>query len=366
MKIVIAAWHLRDFNVGLGRYCRELIEAIGRVDRDNQYDVLMPTDAYRFPERPNFRYRLIRLPLFRRRFWEQTAPLLVGRYDVLHFPYDSCVAWKRGKFIATIHDVKPLLFGELVPRRNLGGMIERTLVGDRGTGLDHVVTDSESSRQDLLRLVGLPAHRVTVVQPGVDLARFRPAPLPSGERAGGRGRPYILCVAGSDPTKNVSTLVEAFAKLALPIRERHDLILVGDVRKRTEVRDQVAAAGLEKQTIFTGVVSDERLIELYQYAAVFVFPSLYEGFGLPVLEAMACGCPVISSNASSLPEVAGDAAILLDPKDTEGFTAAMVRVLTDADLRRVLREKGLTQAARFTWDRTAREMTVVYKKVVEG
>ncbi len=370
MKIVVAAWHLKDFNVGLGRYCRELIDAIGRVDRDNQYDVLMPTDACRFPERPNFRYRLIRFPLFRRRFWEQTAPLLVGRYDVLHFPYDSRVAWKRGKFIATIHDVKPLLFGELRPRRNLGGVIEQVLVGDRWAGLDHVVTDSESSRQDLMRQVGLPAHRVTVVRPGVALARFRPAPLPhplpSGERVGARGRPYILCVAGSDPTKNVSTLVEAFAKLALPIREAHDLVLVGDVGKRTEVRDQVVAASLEKQTVVTGVVSDERLIELYQHAAVFVFPSFYEGFGLPVLEAMACGCPVISSNAASLPEVAGDAAILVEPKDTQGFTDAMARVLTDADLRRDLREKGLTQAARFTWDRTAREMVAVYRKVGEG
>ncbi|MEW6248462.1 MAG: glycosyltransferase family 1 protein [Nitrospirota bacterium] len=383
MKIVVAAWHLRDFNVGLGRYCRELIDAIGRVDRDNQYDVLMPTDACRFPERPNFRYRLIRFPVFRRRFWEQMAPLLVGRYDVLHFPYDSRVAWKRGKFIATVHDVKPLLFGALRPRRSFGGVIERILVGDRWAGLDHVVTDSESSRQDLMRQVGLPAHRVTVVPPGVDPARFRPAgaeeqfdvrrstlaglkPRTSNLERRTGPRPYILCVAGSDPTKNVSTLVEAFAKLALPIRETHDLVLVGDVGKRTEVRDQIVVAGLEKQAVFTGVVSDERLIELYQHAAAFVFPSLYEGFGLPVLEAMACGCPVISSNAASLPEVAGDAAILVDPKDTQGFSDAMARVLADADLRRDLREKGLTQAAQFTWDRTAREMVAVYRKVGEG
>ncbi len=376
VKIVIAAWHLKDLNVGLGRYTRALIEAIGRVDRENQYDVLMPADACRFPERPNVRYRLIRFPLFRRRFWEQAAPLLVGRYDVLHFPYDSRVAWKRGKFIATVHDVKPLLFGELRPRRNLGGVIQRMVVGDRWAGLDHVVTDSESSRQDLIRQLGLPAHRVTVVQPGVDLARFRPASLPrpmaSGgtmdtpERGGVRGRPYILCVAGTDPTKNVSTLVEAFAKLAPPVREAYDLVLAGDVKKRDDVRARVVAAGLEKQTVFTGVVSDERLIELYQHAAVFVFPSFYEGFGLPVLEAMACGCPVISSNASSLPEVAGDAALLVDPKDTQGFTDAMSQVLTDMGLRQDLRERGLTQAARFTWDRTAREMVAVYKTVVGG
>ena len=102
MKIVIAAWHLKDLNVGLGRYCRRLIEAIGRVDHENRYEILMPVNNYRFPERPNIRYRLIRFPLFKRRFWEQVAQLLVGHYDLLHFPYNSCVAWKRGKFLMTI------------------------------------------------------------------------------------------------------------------------------------------------------------------------------------------------------------------------------------------------------------------------
>src|SRR5207245_3763155 len=115
-----------------------------------------------------------------------------------------------------------------------------------------------------------------------------------------------------------------------------------------------ARLGLEKQVVFTGVVSDQRLIELYQRATLFVFPSRYEGFGLPVLEAMACGCPVISSNASSLPEVAGDAAILLDPMDVEGFTRGMVRVLSASDLRRVLLERGIDRSAEFTWERTAR------------
>jgi len=126
----------------------------------------------------------------------------------------------------------------------------------------------------------------------------------------------------------------------------------------------VAHADIEKQTIFTGVVNDERLVELYQQATLFVFPSRYEGFGLPVLEAMACGCPVICSNASSLPEVAGDAAILVDPMDVEGFTHEMDRVLTSSDLRRNLRGRGLAQAARFSWDRTARETIAVYKKVL--
>ncbi len=135
MKIVIAAWHLKDFNVGLGRYCRGLIEAIGRVDTQNHYDILMPTNSYRFPDRPNVRYRLLRLPVFKRRLWEQLAPLLVGHYDLLDLPYDSCVAWKRAKLVVTVHDVRPLIQGETGSHPNIHGLLERLLcaIGGRGS-----------------------------------------------------------------------------------------------------------------------------------------------------------------------------------------------------------------------------------------
>jgi len=382
VKIVIAAWHLRDFNVGLGRYCRGLIEAIGRVDRDNQYQILMPDESYQFPERHNIRYRPIRFPLFRRRFWEQMVPLITGPHDLLHFPYDSCVAWKRAKFVTTIHDVKPLVFPELNPRRNLNSVVERMLVGDKWRKIDHIVTDSESSRRNILERLPVSPDRLTVIYPGIDLERFRSADPPTSNltprTSNGASqtsnlqpptnsrRPYVLCVAGADPTKNVETLVEAFGRLPQPVRDAHDLVLVGDFRRRPELRERAAFLGIEKQTIFPGVVGDDRLIELYQQAALFVFPSRYEGFGLPVLEAMACGCPVISSNASSLPEVAGDAAVLVDPMDVEGLSKAMQRVLSDHILSDDLRKRGPVRASQFTWDRTAREMVAVYKKVVEG
>ncbi|TAJ23992.1 MAG: glycosyltransferase family 1 protein [Nitrospirae bacterium] len=362
VRIAIAAWHLRDFNVGLGRYGRALIEAIGRVDRENHYEILMPDDSCRFPARPNMRYRLIRFPIFKRRFWEQVAPLLSGSHDLLHLPYDSCVAWKRGKLVVTIHDVKPLLFGSPSQGRNVNSMVERFLVRDKWGRIDHVLTDSHCSRRDIVGRLGVREERVTVVYPGVEPERFCPAK--SGPVGLGSGRPYVLCVAGADPTKNVGALVEAFAKLPLPIRGAHDLVLAGDFRRRVDLHEQVKRTGIEKQTVFTGVVSDDRLIELYQQAVLFVFPSLYEGFGFPVLEAMACGCPVISSNASSLPEVAGDAALLVDPTDVEGLSGLMKRVLTDGELRRDLRARGLDRAAEFSWDRTARETIAVYRRVV--
>jgi glycosyltransferase involved in cell wall biosynthesis len=382
VNIVIAAWHLRDFNVGLGRYCRGLIDGLGRVDRENRYEILMPDDACRFTDRPNFRYRPVRFPIFKRRVWEQAAPWLAGPHDLLHFPHDSCVASKRAKFVTTVHDVKPLLFPALAQRRNLNSLIEQMLVGDKWAKIDHVVTDSQCSRRDIMAHLRVPESRLTVVYPGIDLDRFRPMEtcatfdVRSSELVGpetsnlesrtASQRPYVLSVAGADPTKNVDTLVEAFGRLPGPVREAHDLMLVGDFRRRPEVRARAAELGVEKQTLFPGVVNDDRLIELYRRAAAFVFPSRYEGFGLPVLEAMACGCPVISSNASSLPEVAGEAALLVEPSDVEGFAKALQWVLTDSDLARELRARGPARAAQFSWDRTAREMIAVYKKVVEA
>ncbi len=360
MKIVIAAWHVKDFNVGLGRYCRGLIEAIGRVDTENRYEVLIPDSSYRFPERPNMRYRLIRFPVFRRRFWEQLAPLLIGKYDLLHLPYDSCVAWKRGKLVVTVHDVKPRVLGSVIPSRNLNSLLHRVLVRDQWGRTDHVLTDSQCSRRDIIQYLGVSDDRITVVYPGVELDRFRPA---LNAASGERERPYVLSVAGADPSKNVETLVDAFARLPRLLRDGYDLVLVGDFRLRQDIRQRVSQTGIEKQTIFPGIVSDDHLISLYQGAALFVFPSRYEGFGLPVLEAMACGCPVISSNASSLPEVTGDSAILVDPSDVGGFAQAMEEVLSNPELRQSLHGRGLSWARKFSWDRTALDTIEVYKRV---
>jgi len=361
VNILIAAWHLRDVNVGLGRYCRGLIDGLGRVDRENRYEILMPVGVDRFVAHPNFRFHRVNFPLFKRRFWEQVAPWMAGPYDLLHFPYDSCVVWKRAKFVATVHDVKPLLFPALAQHRNLNNLIESLLVGDKWAKIDHVVTVSDCSRRDILAHLHVPAHLLTVVHAGIDLDRFTPA---TGQGEGERHRPFVLSVAGNDPSKNVETLVEAFGRLPPTIREKHDLILVGDCRKRPELGARVEQWGLKKQTLFPGIVDDDRLIELYRQASAFVFLSRYEGFGLPVLEAMACGCPVICSNASSLPEVAGDAALLVDSCDSEGVARVLARVLSDPDLACDLRARGPARAAQFSWDRTAREMIAVYKKVI--
>jgi glycosyltransferase involved in cell wall biosynthesis len=358
VKIVIAAWHLKNFNVGIGRYARELIEALGLVDQTNHYLILLPQAEHPFTARPNMQYRVVRFPLFRRRVWEQVAPLMVGHYDVLHFPYDSCVAWKRGKFVTTIHDVKPVLFPDLRARTSFNSRIEQWLVGDRWKTIDHVITVSEHSRRDLLAHVPLRPDQVSVTPLGLDAERFRPVEHRQ------EGKPYVFCVAGSDPTKNVGSLVAAFAKLPASLRDRFDLLLAGDVCKREDIRAAIEHAGIGAHTKLVGIVPDGQLVAYYQQATVFVFPSLYEGFGLPVLEAMGCGCPVICSNASSLPEVAGDAAVLIDPHRPEQLAEELARVLESSVVQSTLRARGIARAKEFGWDRTARQTVAVYERIV--
>ena len=359
MNITIAAWHLKNQNVGIGRYCRELIDALGRVDRTNRYRILIPSPTHPFQARPNFEYRSVRFPLFRRRFWEQVAPLVSGGFDLLHFPYDSCVVWKRGRFVATIHDIKPLIFPELRSKTNLTSRFESWLIGDRWSKIDQVITISEHSRKDILARFPLRPDQISVTPMGFDANRFKPGAGQDGQR------PSVLCVAGSDPTKNVGCLVEAFGRLPVSLRREVDLVLAGDVCKRADVRAAVREAGVDSQTKLLGVVPDEELIQLYQAATIFCFPSLYEGFGLPVLEAMACGIPVVCSNTSSLPEVVGDTALTFDPRRPDELTAALEELLTSPARRTDLRTRALARAKEFTWDRTAVETVAAYRRAME-
>ena len=362
MKIVIAAWHVRDFNVGIGRYTRNLIDGIGRIDHANDYEILTPDAYLPLVSPPNFRFRRIRFSNFKKRYWEQIAPLLVGPYDLLHFPFDSCVAMKRGKFVTTIHDVKPLLLSDGKRKWPWKGMFKRMMIPNPWGKIDHVVTISQCSKRDIMEKLGVPDDRISVIYQGVEFDRFCPNPL--ARSRGTVDPPYILCVAGNDPTKNIQSLIHAYSKLPHRILEEYQLILAGDLQRDRLLCETITQLGLEKKIVLTGIVPDERLVRLYQEAAVFVFPSLYEGFGLPVLEAMACGCPVVSSNLSSIPEVVGDAGILIDPLDITAMSEAIGRVLTDSELAEQLRVAGLRQAKQFDWNRTARETVQLYQKVV--
>ncbi len=353
---MIAAWHLRDFNVGIGRYCRSLIEALARVDRSNEYEILMSEGCPPSIQAPNFRLRRVRFPFFRRPFWEQASSCFIGPYDIIHFPYDSRLRFKRGKFIATIHDVKPLVFPEWFPKSaKLHRGIER---------IDRVFTDSQSSKKDIIRLLGIPDEKIDVIYLGISEA-FRRPPAAIGESSSyDIGKDYILYVGGGDRTKNLEILIEAFGQLPDRIRSGHQLVLVGDLKRIPMVRRAVEVRGLQSQVNFTGPVTDEDLIKIYHGASLFVYPSLYEGFGLPVLEAMASGVPVIASEASSLPEVVGDSGILVDPTSVKMLADAMQSVLTDKVLSDQLRRAGVTRAREFSWENTALSVLDGYRRAM--
>jgi glycosyltransferase involved in cell wall biosynthesis len=227
-----------------------------------------------------------------------------------------------------------------------------------------VCTISQQTRRDIVRFLNVPAQRVVVTYPAAD-ERFRVLStdeVDAFRRARDLPEVFIFAVGTLEPRKNVVGLLEAYARLPGP---RPPLLIGGGSGWRfSPIFDTVQRLGLQSQVTFRGFVDEDELPRWYNAARLFVFPSLYEGFGLPVLEAMACGTPVITSNAASLPEVVGDAAVLVRPDDVDGFANAMIRLVNDAALRAELCKRGLERAKIFSWEHAARELVELYREVL--
>jgi glycosyltransferase involved in cell wall biosynthesis len=233
--------------------------------------------------------------------------------------------------------------------------------------IDKFLTVSVHSKRDISKYLNIPMEKITVIHLAAG-EHFRPLAEPvirSALDRAGLSQPYILYVGSIEPRKNLMRLLEAYAQLR-HWSTRWDLVVVGgrNIWKSSPVGETTEKQNLEPFVHFTGYIPDSDLPGIYNGADLFVFPSLYEGFGLPVLEAMACGTPVITSNTSSLPEVAGDAALLVDPYNVEEIAAAMRHVLEDSALANDLRERGLKHAKKFSWEKTARQTISVYEKVL--
>ena len=237
----------------------------------------------------------------------------------------------------------------------------------RAWGAARVLTVSQHSSRDIQELYGLPQDRISVIPNGVS-GDFRPEFDPSRfskiqSRYGIPSGPYFLFLGGADPRKNHTTLFRAYAQ-SPAFSQNHYLVVVGNSTHRFgSVIETGRLFGILDRIVCTGPVSLDDLRLLYSHADLFVFPSRYEGFGLPVLEAMACGTPVIASDTTALPEVAGDAAILVNPEDPAELAQAMVRVLEDSNLRQALRTRGFERARLFSWERAARQTLSVYREV---
>ena len=288
----------------------------------------------------------------------------IGRQSgIVHLPnqdFSRYAFFINSPFIVTAHDVVRLCFGfakETVSERILLKLDTHYI-----KRASHIITVSQNTKQDLMKYLKIPENRISVIYNGIDHSIFKPYDVKILDN------PYILYVGSERPRKNLSRLFEAFAKVKGEFPELR-LVKAGAVGRSEEYRRNVMrkldSLGITREVIFVEHTSGLDLAHYYSSASLLAYPTLYEGFGLPPLEAMACGCPVVTSNTSSLPEVVGKAGIMVDPYDVDGLAQAMKQVLTDDKLRDDMVGKGLEQAKRFSWEETARKTQEVYNKVAE-
>lgn len=365
---VDARWIFPEIS-GIGQYTQELIGALARSDSPHRFtlifdndDVLKRTASHTsFTANKNVTTRLVANGPYAPADQLQMPKLLkeLGA-DIFHATNAMMPLWNMDgvKRIVTIHDLIPLLFRDYAPRSKKNRLfpVFKWLINQTAARADMIIAVSESTKRDIIKNLTIPEAdhgKIRVVYEGVE-PEYRPVRKPEREEL------EFLFVGRRDPYKNLPMLVEAFAAIkkdGLPASLR---VIGSEDARYPEARNIAADLGVEDQIDWSGYVSDEELIRAIQTTDVYVHPSRYEGFGLPVLEAMACGTPVICSNTSSLPEVAGDAALLMDPSDTNSLIDAMKQLIQRSELRGELAQKGIAHAAGFSWAATAEQTLRAY------
>lgn len=366
MRIGIDARLIYYQTAGIGQYILRLTEAMADLDKEDDFVLFQSRkDKNQLATSPNFQRRVLWTPSHHR-FETKTisAELFPHHLDVLHSPDFIPPAFTRCPSVITVHDLAFLLYpGFLTPQSaRYYGQVDGAARRAR-----HIIAVSESTKRDIIRLLGVPDHKVSVIHeaahPTFSEQDHDEARRYVVERYG-LDDDFVLYVSTIEPRKNLPTLLKAFRRLVDVYHLRVTLAIAGSEGWLTEkVKETVSDLKLGECVRFLGAVTIEDLLHLYNAASVFALPSFYEGFGLPPLEAMACGTPVVVSNTSSLPEVVGDAAQLVDPNDVEAWCVALWRILTDRELQGEMREKGLRRAATFSWRRAGQETLDVYHKV---
>ena len=369
MRIAIDVRKINDF--GIGTYLRNLIRHLPRFDAKNEYHLLCyPQDAellqslsaayhHYFVSAPNYSLS---------EHW--SIPLALRRIDadLFHAPHYVLPALVPCPSVVTVHDVIHLLFPQYLPSR-FASRYARIMIGSAVSRARLVMTVSRASKNDLLGFFDVDESKILVIPNGIDPAMTRELTREEIERVRSRfqltGR-NALFVGNIKPHKNVERLIAAFALLRQdPAFSDVTLIVVGDdISKYPALRRRVEEHGLRSHVRFFGFVPEMTLVALYRLADLFVFPSLYEGFGFPPLEAMANGTPVITSRISSLPEVVGDAALTVDPYSTEEIALAMRTLFGDANLRARLSSSGRERARSFSWEKAVAQIHAVYMRVL--
>ncbi|HXM19322.1 MAG TPA: glycosyltransferase family 1 protein [Candidatus Tumulicola sp.] len=358
---------------GIGTSIAGLLTGLSRLPKEHEYFIYVdsPQAVKLIPACDAFTPRLI-WPKFYP-VWEQlTFPMQLrrDRIDVVHCPANTAPITPLGRtrLVLTVHDVIFLAkesggTGALSASLRAQRLYYRLCVPAASMRASAIITDSEFSRRDILKYVDVSPSKVRSVALAAG-EHFRE--LPDAERDAAKQRyrsdRYFVAPAAADPRKNTIRVIDAFARCVRRTGATHQLILFGlDDSARARFASYSQQLGIGDRVRLLGFVSEKDLVELYNAAEVMLYPSLYEGFGLPILEAMSCGAPVVTSATTSLPEVAGDAAVLVDPLDTEGITHALIDLIENPGKREALRAKGRARAHAFSWERMAADCVAIYR-----
>lgn len=342
---------------GLGHYIVNLAASLKKINSTLSIDLICPKSKED-------------LSTPKRIIWDQwTFPKKAKKRkpDIIHKPCFSAPIFKKGPTVVTVHDLIPIIFPKNVSF--FSRFFYNRIMPFSFRFVDAIITISTSSKNDLIKYLRISPKKITVI-PLAAAENYKPITdqdkIEKIKKKYGIQKNYILSVSTIEPRKNIPFLIEAFGKvLKNNPRLDYQLVLTGKKGWGLEtIEKTIAKNKLEDKVVFTGYVDDEDMATIYSGATLFAFPSTYEGFGLTPLEAMACGIPVICSNASSLPEVCGDAAIMLDPNDSVAWSKNIAELLSDKNVLQKMSTKSLTQSKKFSWAKTAEETLSVYKSIL--
>ncbi len=369
-RIGIDARKVQDF--GIGTYVRNLVEGLAELDRENEYVLLTGPQGKEvltgLPD--NFRVLVERSPVYSMRELVVLSWRLARlRLDLYHSTHYVLPLYVPSSVVVTIHDIIHLLYPQFLPNR-LAFVYAQRMMRRSLSRADRVIAVSENTKSDLLEYFAVDIPSIRVIYNGVDETfrnKLSEEDLALWFRQLEIRRPYLLFVGNPKPHKNLDRVIQAYAR-ALELTDFDGpLVCVGDrTAAQFKLRQRAEQLGIADRVRLLGHVAQEVLPPLYQGATLFLYPTLYEGFGLPVVEAMASGTPVLTSNTSALKEVAGGCAHLVDPLDTERMAKAIARLMSDDEYRENLAEKGLDRSRDFRWRLTAEKTLEVYREALAG
>lgn len=363
------------YGKGLSRYQYNLIHSLAKWDRNNCYYIFLNKNNSipPLPRQDNFHYVKIYMPI--RIIWDQfQLPVIMRKYrlDIYHACFETLPLSVGNKLIIYLFEIPDYRINSVSrgPGSSLYAWVSQRYIisffrlSIRKARL--VITSSQSTKKDLIQKYFLDEKKIRVVYPGCDDSFSPPRnseKLRETRKKYNSDEGYIFHISSSDPRDNTPVVLRAYknalAELKIPVK----LIIFGDIRG-TGLEAIAQELRLEGKAIFTGRLGEKELLELYQAAILYIDPSLYEGFGYQVLEAMSCGIPVLTSNVTSLPEVSGNAGIILDPNDIDGYREAIAQVINDPGLRQLMSRKSLERAKFFSKDKEAREILSLYDELV--